>query len=102
MSIDEFYKIIGGNAENIIERLGNECFIKKFVVKFLNDPTFELLKNDVENKNLEKANFDAHTLKGVCAVLDFIKLEQLTKQFVLCIKQNISYDEIWNKLQEEY
>ena len=102
MTIEEFYTKIGGSAENILERLGEKSFVKKFIVKFLNDPTFEMLKEDVKNKNFEKANFDAHTLKGVCSVLDFNKLKALTEQFVLCLKQDKNYDEIWQLLNNEY
>lgn len=102
MSIEEFYIAIGHTADNIIDRLGDKFFIKKFIVKFLNDKTFENLKEDIENKNLEKANFDAHTFKGVCAVLDFIKLKKLTEQLMLCLKDNDSYDEIWQMITNEY
>ncbi|MGN0961638.1 MAG: Hpt domain-containing protein [Christensenellales bacterium] len=102
MTLEEFYNAIGGSADNILERLGEESFIKKFIVKFLNDPTFETLKEDVETQNLDKANFDAHTLKGVCAVLDFVKLKELTEQFILCLKQHTSYEDIWQMLKVEY
>ena len=102
MTLEEFYIKIGGNADNILQRLGEEAFIKKFIIKFIDDPTFEMLKEDVENKDIDKANFDAHTLKGVCALLDFIKLKQLTEQLVLCLKQGINYNQVWQKLNDEY
>lgn len=102
MTLEQFYNIIGGSSIKILDRLGEESFIKKFIVKFLDDPTFKLLNEDVQNKNLDKANFDAHTLKGVCAMLGFIKLKELTEQFLLCLKQDESYEEIWQLLKNEY
>ncbi|MGN1201578.1 MAG: Hpt domain-containing protein [Candidatus Caccovivens sp.] len=102
MTLEEFYDIVGGNANNILNRLGEESFVKKFIVKFLSDPTFEMLKEDLENKRLDKANFDAHTLKGVCAVLDFVRLKELTEQFVSCLKNHKNYEESWTMLTDEY
>lgn len=102
MTLEEFYIQIGSNADAILERFGDQAFIKKFIIKFLDDPTFQMLKEDVENNNIDKANFDAHTLKGVCALLDFINLKQLIEQFVLCIKQGNSYNEVWQRLSDEY
>ena len=102
MSLEEFYNIIGGNADMILNRFNDEMFIKKFIVMFLDDPTFKQLNEDIKNNNKEKANFDAHTLKGVCAILDFIKLKEAVEQFTLCLKQGNNFDEIWQTVVKEY
>ena len=82
--------------------LREKAFVKKFIVKFVSDPTFDNLKKDIKNQNIEKAYFDAHTLKGVCAVLDFIKLKELTEPVVTHIKQNKIDKDIWVMLENEY
>ena len=35
-------------------------------------------------------------------MLGFIKLKELTEQFLLCLKQDESYEEIWQLLKNEY
>ena len=102
MSIENFYNKIGGSANNILERLGEKSFVKKFIVKFLNDPTMDMLRKDVKNKDLNKATFDAHTLKGICSVLEFVRLKEFTEQFLLCLKQNENYNKSWKLLNNEY
>ena len=102
MSVEEFYITIGGNYNNILERLGEKTFIQKFIIRFLDDTSFALLNEDIKNKDFEKANFDAHSLKGVCAVLEFTKLKELTEQFSLCLKQGKDYEYVWQMLENEY
>ena len=43
MELEEFYKQVGGNFEDVKRRLFNEEFIRKFVLKFKDDETFEIL-----------------------------------------------------------
>ena len=43
MELEEFYKQVGGNFEDVKRRLLNEEFIRKFVLKFKDDETFEIL-----------------------------------------------------------
>lgn len=74
MTIQECYEQMGLNAESVLERLGSETILKKFVVKFLDDPSFQSLKEGLEEKDGEKAFRAAHTLKGICLNLGFDNL----------------------------
>ena len=40
MTIQECYKAIGGNYEDVLRRLHNEALIQKFTLKFLEDPSY--------------------------------------------------------------
>lgn len=51
MNLKECYEELGGNFEEVQKRLRKEEMIKKFVLKFLNDKSFENLKTAVENSN---------------------------------------------------
>ena len=51
MELEEFYKQVGGNFEDVKRRLLNEEFIRKFVLKFKDDETFDNLI-DAFNKAL--------------------------------------------------
>ena len=43
MELEEFYKQVGGNFEDVKRRLFSEEFIRKFVLKFKDDETFDNL-----------------------------------------------------------
>ena len=52
----------------------NEALIRKFAKKFLEDGSFQMLKDGLAKKDGEMAFRAAHTLKGVCQNLGFDNL----------------------------
>ena len=80
MTIQECYKAIGGNYEDVLRRLHNEALIQKFTLKFLEDPSYRLLKQALRDKNYEDAFRSAHTLKGVCQNLSFDRLYEVSNE----------------------
>lgn len=75
MGLKECYQRIGGNYEDAVGRLYSEKLVRKFVLKFLNDPSFGLLEKSLDEKNYEEAFRAAHTIKGVCQNLSFTRLQ---------------------------
>ena len=71
MDLKEFYAQIGGSFDAVLSRLCSESFVRKFVLRYKTDPTFEQLKAAVAVKDWESAFRAAHTLKGVAQNLDF-------------------------------
>ena len=80
MTIQECYEAIGGNYEEVLGRLQSEALIRKFTLKFLEDPSYLQLKLALENKNYEDAFRSAHTLKGVCQNLSFDRLYEVSNE----------------------
>lgn len=76
MTLQECYTAMGGNFEEAMGRLRSEKIVKKFVLKFLNDGSYNLLIQSMEEKNYEEAFRAAHTIKGVCQNLSFTQLYQ--------------------------
>lgn len=74
MTIQECYRELGGDFEQLEQRLPNVSLIKKFITKFLDDETFSDLCNAFQDGQREKAFRAVHTLKGVCANLSFDRL----------------------------
>ena len=74
MTIKEFYDAMGADYQNTLNRFPNEAFIKKFVLKFLDDNSYANLKEAIAAGNVEEAFRAAHTLKGVCLNLGFDNL----------------------------
>ena len=74
MTLKECYTALEGDYEEVIARLRSEKMVQKFVLKFLNDKSHELLVTSMETKNYEEAFRAAHTIKGVCQNLSFPRL----------------------------
>lgn len=75
MTLKEFYIIIGGNYENAMSRIGSEDILKHVISMFPDDDNYKLLRIGLEMKKWDIAFQAAHTLKGICANLDFTPLE---------------------------
>lgn len=80
MTLQECYAAMGGGYEEVIGRLRSEALVGKFVLKFLSDPSYELLCSSMEEQNWTEAFRGAHTLKGVCQNLSFTALFQSSAQ----------------------
>lgn len=74
MTLQECYAALDGNYAEVCSRLRSDRLIQKFVLKFLDDKSYELLCNSMEEKNYEEAFRAAHTIKGVCQNLAFTRL----------------------------
>jgi len=78
MTVKEAYESVDSNYDNVLKRLGSEAMIKRFAVKFLDDPTFNDLKTALDAGNAEDAFRAAHTMKGICLNLGFDKLYEVS------------------------
>ena len=76
MSLQSCYIALEGDYNDVIGRLRTERLVQKFVLKFLNDPSFDLLCKSLEEKDYGEAFRASHTIKGVCQNLSFTKLYQ--------------------------
>ena len=64
MTVKECYEKVGSDYDGVLKRLGSEALVKRFAVKFLNDPSFQDLTDGLAAKDGEKAFRAPHTLKG--------------------------------------
>ncbi len=65
MSLELFYDRVGGSLEDTLRRLPGEGFVKKFLLRYLDDPSFSQLEDAVARSDWESAFRAAHTVKGV-------------------------------------
>ena len=104
MTVKEAYESVNSNYDNVLKRLGSEAMIKRFAVKFLDDPTFNELKQALEAGNGEDAFRAAHTMKGICLNLGFDKLYEvsaaLTEQ--LRGREIAGSEAMYQKVVEQY
>lgn len=71
MTIKECYAALGGNYEDVVGRLGSERLVQKFILKFVDDGSYNLLTSSLESGNVSEAFRAAHTIKGMCGNLSF-------------------------------
>ena len=74
MTLQECYAALGGDYDDAMGRLRSEKLVNKFVLRFLDDKSCDLLCAAMEAKNYEEAFRAAHTIKGVCSNLAFTVL----------------------------
>lgn len=74
MSLKSCYEALGGNYDSALERLRSERLVQKFVLKFLNEGSYDELKRAIAERDAETAFRASHTIKGVCLNLSFDKL----------------------------
>jgi len=65
---------MGGNYQEALGRLISPALVEKFIIKFLDDGSYEALCRQMNAGVREDAFKAAHTLKGVCANLSITKL----------------------------
>ncbi len=74
MTMQECYRAIGADYDDVLGRLRSERLIQKFVLKFLDDGSFDLLCASMDSGDLDTAFRASHTIKGVCSNLGFTRL----------------------------
>ena len=74
MTVKECYESMESYYEGVIGRMGSEELVKRFALKFPDDPSYFNLEKAIQEQNAEEAFRAAHTLKGVC-------LKHVKKQF---------------------
>lgn len=76
MTLQDCYVSLGGDYADVSARLRSDRLVQKFVLKFLDDQSFELLRSSFAGKNYEEAFRAAHTIKGMCQNLSFNRLQE--------------------------
>ena len=104
MTLKECYEILGGGYEDVLSRFMSERLVQKFVIKFLDDKSFDTLKSSLEIGNYEEAFRAAHTIKGICKNLGFEKLLHSSSSLTEALrnKQYNITDELFLKVQADY
>lgn len=105
MTLQECYSIIG-NYNEVMKRLPRETMVIKFIMKFLDDKSYELLMTSIENSDYKSAFMASHTIKGVCQNLSFTRLYNSSHLITEALRDenpDISLiSELAGKVREDY
>ena len=104
MTVKECYEQMGSDYEGVLGRMGSEAMIKRFALKYLQDPSFNNLKENLEKNDGEEAFRAAHTLKGVCLNLGFDELYEASAEIIekLRGKETAGSEDMFQKVEEKY
>ena len=64
MTVNDCYDKMGANYQNVLGRFGSESMVKRFALKFLQDDSFDQLKDALVKQEAETAVRAADTVKG--------------------------------------
>lgn len=104
MTLKECYTALEGDYNSVLSRLMTEKLVSKFVLKFLNDKSYENLINALNSENTEDAFREAHTLKGVCQNLSFDRLFQSSNEITEALRNGdiTKAKELLPKIEDDY
>lgn len=80
MTLKECYILLEGDYEDVLHQMIKEERIRKYVLMFLKDDSYQNLRKGMEEEDYDLAFLGAHTLKGVCRNLAFTKLGDISSQ----------------------
>lgn len=104
MTLQECYAAFGGDYAAVTARLRSEKLVEKFVLKFLSDNSYELLRSSLAEKDYEQAFRAAHTIKGVCQNLGFTRLQESSSQLSEALRHGWTpgAEEWIRRVEEDY
>ncbi|MCR5813091.1 MAG: Hpt domain-containing protein [Desulfovibrio sp.] len=67
MTLPELYAAIDGNYTSVKRILPTDALVEKFILRIIDEKSFERLKNAQASRNPTELFEAAHALKGICA-----------------------------------
>ena len=104
MTLQECYAAMGGDYQDVCGRLRSDRLVQKFVLKFLNDGSYQLLLDSLAAGDREEAFRAAHTIKGVCQNLSFTLLGKSSSELSEALRHGYTpeADALTEQVKAEY
>ena len=104
MTVKECYAKLGGDYEDVVKRLMGDVLVERFMLKFLDDGSYQELVNALKEGQDEDAFRAAHTLKGVCQNLSFTSLYEPSQAITEALRggKKPGADELLGSVTEAY
>ena len=91
MTVKECYENIG-NYEDAVQRLMKDALLKRFLLKFIEDPSYDRLKTALAQQDYPEAFLCAHTLKGIAANLSLTEVFEYSNQITEILRDKQPHD----------
>lgn len=82
---------MGADYNEVFGRLRSDERIQRFLIKVLDDGSYDLLIKSLDEKNIEDAFRAAHTIKGVCMNLSLTKLYKSSQALTEALRNRHEY-----------
>lgn len=104
MTLKECYNAMDASYDEVMSRLRSERMVQKFVLKFLDDPSYQLLVTSMEAENYADAFRAAHTIKGVCQNLALTRLMQSSSALTEALRSGVTPEApaLFRQVEEDY
>lgn len=104
MMLQACYEKMGGDYAEVLERLANAERITKYVVKFLEDPTYGMLCEAKAAGDHMAVFLHIHTLKGVSQNLGFGNLYRASYEMTEAVRGGVPLgdESLFDKVSEAY
>ena len=89
MTLQECYEKMGGDYAEVLERLIRSDRIEKFVEKFLEDPTYQMLCEAKAAGDAQAVFLHIHTLKGLSQNLGFGDLYRASHEMTEAVRGGV-------------
>lgn len=77
MTVENFYILIGGNYEKIIQNLKDDKRVIRFAKMLLEDTSYRELKSAMDAGDYKAGFAAAHKLKGICQNMYFEEMQKI-------------------------
>lgn len=84
--MDECYEAMGGDYSEVLERLCSKELIKRVMIMYLTDDSFDKLCSSLSEKRYDDAYADAIAVKGVSGNMGFSGLYKAASDIVEALK----------------
>lgn len=105
MTLQDCYKAMGADYDEVFGRLRSERLIQKFVLRFPDDGSFALLESSLASGDIGEAFRAAHTIKGVCQNLGFTDLGVSSSALTEALRSGTpapNTNELLEKVRQDY
>ena len=105
MTLQDCYKAMDADYDEVFGRLRSERLIQKFVLRFPDDGSYQLLLTSLESGDYAEAFRAAHTIKGVCQNLGMTRLGQSSSELTESLRSGApgpQTDELLARVKEDY
>lgn len=104
MELKAFYDLVGGDHEQVLSRLPSEDMVRRFLGKFLRDPSHDALKAALDEQDVETAFRAAHTMKGTAATLGLDRLARAASELTEALRgaESMAPEEMFAAVDAEY
>lgn len=93
MTLQECYEKMGGDYAEVLARLISQERITKYMIKFLDDPTYCTLCEVKEAKDAQAVFLQIHTLKGVSQNLGFGNLYRASYDMTEAVRGGVPLED---------